>query len=155
MRQRSASEYELSIRPSPTLTAAVPFEFSVSLLPKLSSNEVLRVSVPVTGRVWEEVEAIPDHLNLGKGKLGGTLAQVVELKSRVSRPFTLESVVSESPGTQVSPRGAAAGPLVLDVRQAVLAPGHQDSKIKLSLRIEGKAPFEVTLPIYYYGLELN
>jgi hypothetical protein len=143
----------MSIRPNPSLPGG-PFEFSVLLLPKLPSGEVVRLNVPIKGRVWEDVEALPSPLNLGQAKLGGVLEEAVELKSRVSLPFRIESIVSESHGTVVTAQRPANGRIAIAVRQTVLAAGQQNAQIKFVLRDERKGVFAIILPICFYGLEL-
>jgi len=145
----------LSVRPNKGLPVG-PFDFLVSISGALASGESIPPSqIRVFGRIHEEVQALPYSLHLGAARKGEKLRGTVTLLSRVNRPFQVESIVPHSGETLVEVHNANSNQVELRITQLASGSGDRVEDINMVVRSNGDAPFEIRLPVSYYGLEIE
>ena len=96
----SGRKFDLIIVPNTNLPPG-PFEFRVNLKPVAEGRELSGVSVPVVGRVEDDIRGGPAVVSLGSGPIGCVLEYVVCLHSTSDTPFAVLTSECELQNSQV------------------------------------------------------
>jgi hypothetical protein len=94
--KQRTSEFEIIITPAKTLPIG-PFRFEILLEPKGNNAQYYpSLLLPVEGSITSDVDALPDSLVMGPGKVGDTISENITLISASNKPFEVVKIETSS-----------------------------------------------------------
>lgn len=144
--------YVLTVTPKRTLPIG-PFDFDVWIAVTLSDRRALpRFSIPVSGRVRDDVHFVPDELEMGAGSVGTSLTQQVSLVSDRMDPIHIERIDGAEGFMEPHQAGdAPCASLALTLHQPVAVKGRRQYTVMACVRSSSRGMLEIPLRVSYYG----
>jgi hypothetical protein len=110
------------------------------------------VSLPVSLRVFNDLEVLPAHLSFGMLVIGGSAEQTVVLTSRRARPFDVVAFSEAREAGLDVKRTAASGGASFRIMQNSIAAGQQSHSIRFHVRYrDDNSADAAEIRVVYYG----
>jgi hypothetical protein len=152
-RAGTADAFHVAVTPRANLPAG-PFRFEVMLEPKSGGNATLpTVTIPVEGKIVEDIQAVPDFLLFGAQQTGTSGKQTVILRSASQKRFTVEVIKPIPEGVAVEPsEDAGENGKAFYISQRFSKQGKQEDNILFSIRTTDGNSSTVTIKVLNIGL---
>lgn len=154
-RRDGSSTYDLQVTPNLALPVG-PFSIQVRLHPNDQDGHPLpTLTVPVEGRVLDEVQPFPLALQLGARQLGETATETISFQCLTGKAFKvrLEPIQPPSESLAVIPISESASTQpAYRVTQLIAIEGSQTATLTFKVTIDDHKATTVSLPVTYYGV---
>jgi hypothetical protein len=145
--------FDLDIQPDRDLPAG-PFRILVKLHFTAADGEAIPpITVPVTGTVMQDVQAVPAIVQLGVKRVGTPLSETIILRSVSAKPFKVLGLDKPMEGVNIEPLATNQSHASQSYRVTLLSPepGHRSLSLRFLVEENAQPPFSVPLTITYYG----